>query len=124
VRDGKVYAVLSHLGFFGGGFVLPLIFRYAETGRNPYVRHHATEALNFNLTFLIAWLVVWPVTVVVLVLDGGGTAAALFTLSAAIWIAGAVFAIVGAVKASHGESYRYPISIRFVGRNEPRGPAR
>ena len=56
--------------------MLPLIFRYADTGRNPYVRHHATEALNFNLTFLIAWLVVWPVTVVVLVLlhrgKGGG----------------------------------------------------
>jgi len=124
VRDGKVYAVLSHLGFFGGGFLLPLIFRYADTGKNPYVRHHATEAMNFNLTFLIAWLVLWPVTVIVLVLDGGGLAGGLLTLSFVVWVAGAVFAVSAAIKASHGEWYRYPVSIRFVGRNEPRVPAR
>jgi hypothetical protein len=122
VRDGKTYAVLSHLGFFGGGFLLPLIFRYADTGRNLYVRHHATEALNFNLTFLIAWLGVWPATVVVLVLVGGGPAAALLTLSFAVWVAAAVFAVSAAIKASHGDWYRYPVAIRFVGRGEPRLP--
>jgi hypothetical protein len=71
---------------------------------SPYLRHHLTEALNFQLTLLIAYVVSWFLTFIV--------------IGALTWIAalvcGIIFAILAAVAANRGEWYRYPISIRMV----------
>ena len=50
--------MLSHLGPFLGGFVLPLVL-FLVAKDKPFVRHHACEALNFAITyFLVAMLCV------------------------------------------------------------------
>jgi uncharacterized Tic20 family protein len=38
------------------GVVLALVKRLTEGKKNEYVRHHSTEALNFQLTLLIIWI--------------------------------------------------------------------
>lgn len=101
--NSKTLVVLSHLGCVIGGFILPLVVYLVEK-QNPYVRHHAAEALNFQLTMLIAMAVSF---VLLLVFVG------FFTLLAAM-VLNYVWGIMGAVKASQGQWWRYPISIRFV----------
>jgi uncharacterized Tic20 family protein len=122
----KTLAIVAHLGPVVGGFILPLIIYLVADKRDTYVRHHASEGLNFALTFLIAWVV----GIIVFIIAIGGSAAVaggngggiafaggfvlvwfvLFGLAIASW----VFAIIAAIAASQGRWYRYPICIRFV----------
>jgi uncharacterized protein len=123
----KTMAVLAHLGPILGGFILPLIVYLTADKRDVYVRHHASEGLNFQLTFLIVWFagailffVGFGVTAAAAGSGGGGAAfglgwfffiwLVLFGLGIASW----VFAVIGAIAASQGKWYRYPIAIRFV----------
>ena len=48
--------MLSHLGPIFGGFVLPLVMFLVAKDKQPYVRHHACEALNFAITLFVASL--------------------------------------------------------------------
>jgi uncharacterized Tic20 family protein len=71
---------------------------------SAFVRHHTAEALNFQLTVIIAVLVSIPL---ILVLVG-------ILLLITIPIAAIVLTIVAAVRANSGDWYRYPLTIRFV----------
>ncbi len=73
----------------------------------PYVDHHGKEAVNFNISFFI-WLIVALIVGLALFVVG-----ALLTVPI-VGIAWFVLVIIGAVKASNGEYYRYPFTIRLV----------
>lgn len=133
VGEGKIAAVLSHVSYFVAGLVLPLVFLLTEGKRNAYVRHHAAEALNFALTFLLAWLVAFALLVPVAVLSTSGLddddvplgVLAWFGLVGLLWLAGAACSVVGAVRAGQGVWWRYPASIRLVrGAADPATPGR
>jgi uncharacterized protein len=121
VRDGSTLAVLCHIGQIVGAVVLALVIRLTEGKRNEYVRHHSSEALNFQLTFLIIWIGGIFATIGGAVAfgdtaDGDGSPSILLPFLALLAVFGValVFAIIGAVSASRGQWWRYPISIRFV----------
>lgn len=101
--NAKTLVILSHLGFVLGGFIMPLAV-YLVDKTNPFVRHHATEALNFQLTVLLVAFVSMPLMLVFI---------GFFTLLAAVG-GSVVFGIMGAVQASQGQWFRYPVSIRFL----------
>ena len=86
------------------GFLGPLVIYLINGDKDPYVRHHASEALNFHLTMLIAFIVS---AVLLIVLIG-------IVLLPIVAIMSLVFSILGTIAASKGEWYRYPISIRMV----------
>jgi uncharacterized protein len=86
----------------------------ARPRTHGFVDHHAKEALNFNLTFLLVTVVGGLLAVVAAVLTLGLALFVLVPLAAAIAIAWIVLTIVAAVKAWDGEGYRYPFTIRFV----------
>ena len=71
---------------------------------SPFVRRHAVEALNFNLSVLI-YIAVSVVLMFVLV----G-----FVLLPIVGLVYLVATIRAALAASRGEDYRYPVTIRFV----------
>lgn len=101
--------MLAHLSAFLGAwialaFVGPLVVWLVKRDEDPYVAYHAKEALNFNLTFLIA-LVVSGILVLVLV------GFVMLAIVGVLWI---IFTIIAAVQANSGEYYRYPMTIRFV----------
>jgi uncharacterized protein len=102
--DEKLWATLIQLGGLFFGFVAPLIGYFVLKDRGPFVRSYAVTALNFQLTLLIAYIVGG---ILILVIVG------IFILIAA-GILGLVLSIVAAVKASRGEWYEYPLTIRFV----------
>ena len=122
----KTLAILSHLGPVLGGFILPLVIYLAADRNDRYVHHHASEGLNFQLTFMIAWFAGFALVFVgfsglaATSASGGGGAVlgvgffglffGMFALMALSW----VFAIIGAIQASKGTWWRYPICIRFV----------
>ena len=105
----RSWAIAAHLsGFLAAyvalGFLGPLVCMLAVGDRSPYARRHAVEALNFNLSWLL-YIVISGILVFVLV----G-----FVLLPLLAIGYLVFVILGAVAASRGEEYRYPMTIRLV----------
>ncbi len=120
--SGRTLAILSHLGAFFGGFLVPLVVYLMEGKKNRFVRHHASEALNFQITFMIAWFAGFVLFFGLSALQARtGTPIGLvvvFPLFFLVFFLGflvlAVLSIVGAVRASQQQWWRYPISIRFV----------
>ena len=128
--SGKTLALISHLGVLTGGFVLPLVIRLTEGRRNSFVRHHATEALNFQITFMLFWAAGFGVLIGTSLGEPTGptTSAppavyAIFLPLMALFVLNIVFSILGCVRASQEQWWRYPVSIRFVKGAAPRDGA-
>jgi uncharacterized Tic20 family protein len=102
--DEKNIAVVTHItGIFFSIFP-GLIVWLLKKDESPYISDQAREALNFQITLLIAYLVAG---VLVFILIG-------FLLIFLIWLANIIFSILAAVAASRGENYRYPLSLRLI----------
>jgi len=71
--------------------------------RGPFIRGHVTTTLNFQITLIIAEIIGWLLALVIV---------GWFILIAA-WVVNIIFTIQGALAASRGEAYTYPLSIRF-----------
>ncbi|MCG8276651.1 DUF4870 domain-containing protein [Stenotrophomonas sp. NLF4-10] len=105
-QDQRTMALLAHiLGIFTG-FIGSLII-WLVNKDNPekgFVTDQAKEALNFQITLIIASFVSGILT---LVLIG-------FLMLVAIGIANLVLCILAAMKANNGEAYRYPFALRLI----------
>lgn len=92
------------------GVVGALIVWFAVRDRSSFAAQHAREALNFNLSMFI-----YAIATVVLVVFTLGLglviAIPLWIVLALAWI---VCTIVAAYKAFDGQTYRYPLTMRFV----------
>ena len=109
-KDDKNLALLCHLLTFCGyvipfaNIVGPLIIFLIKKDQSPFIREHAVEALNFQISLTIYAIIS---AVLVFVLIG-------ILLLAAVGIVGIVFTIIAAISASEGKIYRYPVTIRLV----------
>lgn len=123
--DDNTLATLAHLGSLFGGFILPLVmYLISKDDKRPETRYHAREALNFQLTFLAAYvpaIFIYMIMVFAQAGSGGDPSAGFFIVLGlfilfvfAATITAIVFGVRGALRANKGERYRYPISIRFV----------
>ena len=103
------WAVLSHLSafvmFLGIPALVGPLVMWLLRRDDPYAEHHAKEALNFNISFLLYGIVS---AVLILVLVG-------LLLLPVVFVTWFILVIRGAMRASAGEYYRYPFTIRFVG---------
>ncbi|QAY63062.1 DUF4870 domain-containing protein [Xylanimonas allomyrinae] len=111
-HEARNWAMAAHLSplviaLLSGGIlaaIAPLVIWLLYRQRSWLVDDQAKEALNFQITLAIAYVV--------------GLVTLVFLVGVLIWAAAfvlaIVFAIQGSVAASRGERYRYPISIRFV----------
>lgn len=97
--------------FVGFNFLGPLVVYLIKRDGDPLVREHAAEALNFNLSAFIYLAVGTGVVIVLSFVLIGLLLIPLLALGAALWL---VLVVIGTVKASRGELYRYPLTIRFV----------
>ena len=113
--DTRTWALAAHLSallclFIGFPFVGPLVV-YLVKRDDPFVRRHAAEALNFNLSVMLYAIALGIATIVGLLFIVGLLLLPLFLVLAIVWI---VFLCLAAAKAGQGEEYRYPLTIRFV----------
>lgn len=102
--NDKNIAVLTHLGGIFFSFLPGLIVWLLKKDESAYLGEQAREALNFQISVLIAYLVSY---VLVFVLIG-------FALMALVWVANIVLCIIAAVNTSKGMDYRYPFSLRLI----------
>ncbi len=110
-RDVRRWAMFCHLGALVGllgngvGFlIVPLIVWLIKKDDHPFIDEQGKESVNFQITMFLALFVGALLT---LVLIG-------FVILFAAMIMMIVLPIVAAIKASNGESYRYPLTIRFI----------
>lgn len=108
-QEERTWGMLAHLSaliglIIGVSFVGPLVVMLVQGPKSRFVRDQAVEALNFNITVLIAIIVS---AILILLVIG-------IVLLPIVGIAWLVFTIIGAVTANDGRPYRYPINIRMV----------
>ena len=51
--DDRTWAMLAYLLSFVGGVIAPLIVYFVKKDQSPFVRHHAAQSLNLQLTSII-----------------------------------------------------------------------
>ena len=108
-QEERTWGMIAHLAPFAGGliglpFVGALVVFLMYKDRSPFVRRHALESLNFQITLLIGYLISF---VLMLVLVG-------FVLLGILAIASIVLQIMAAVAANRGDEYRYPFTLRLI----------
>src|SRR5215207_8276956 len=105
----RLWGMLAHLlsfvaAYIALGFVAPLVVLLVFGPRSAYVRAHAVESLNFNLSWLL-----YAIVSVVLIFIGIG-----ILLLIALGLAYLVLIVIASVRANAGEFFRYPLTIRFI----------
>lgn len=114
--DARNFALAAHLSallsifFVGFSFIGPLVI-YLVKKDDPFVRGHAAEALNFNLSFLLYAVVLGIAGLILLIVLVGILVWLLLIPLGILWL---VFICVAATNAGRGETYRYPMTIHFV----------
>ena len=109
-QDEKTWGMLAHLSTLVGlivpfGSVLgPLVVWLIKKDTMPFAAEQGKEALNFNITVLIAFIVSAILTIVLIG----------FLLMLVVGLAWLVLSILAALAANKGEAYRYPMTLRLV----------
>jgi len=103
-KDDCNLAMLAHLLGIFTGFIGALIIWIVKKDSPGFVNSQANEALNFQITITIGFLIAW---ILAFILIG-------FVLVPILYVANLIFCILGAVAASKGQVYRYPFAMRLV----------
>lgn len=102
--DDRNMAALMHVSGIFFSALVPFLVWFMKKDDSPYLATQSKEALNFQITMLIAHAA------------AGTTVPFLvgFALLPAVVLVNILFCIVAAMKTSTGVDYRYPFSIRLV----------
>jgi uncharacterized Tic20 family protein len=106
------WAVFCHLGGFGvyllpfafGHILVPLVIWLMKRNDSPFIDENGREALNFQISVTLYGIVAG---VLAFVLVG-------FVLLAILAAFQFVLMVIASVRASQGEVYRYPLTIRLI----------
>ncbi len=104
--DDRNLAMLTHLSGLIFSILVPLVvwLIHKDKADKQYLVTEAKEALNFQITVLIGYVICWILTFILI--------GALLTFL--LWAANLILCIVAAVKVSSTGSYRYPFALRLV----------
>lgn len=110
-RNDRTWVILSHLTaitlFIGlpfGNIAGPLVVWLLKKQDSPSVDAHGKESLNFQISMTIYTLLAGLSCFVFIG----------FVLLPVALVANLVLIIIASIKASNGEFYRYPLTIRFI----------
>ncbi len=102
--DDKNIATMTHLAGTVFSFVPALLIWALKKDDSAYISDQAKEALNFQITVLVAQFVAG---ILAFILIG-------FVFMLIIWLANVVLCIIAAISTSKGEHYRYPLTLRLI----------
>jgi len=98
--DEKTILLLTHLSGIIFSFIVPLVIYLVKTDGSDTFKASVKEALNFQITMLIASIVISAVT---------------FGLGGLIvWIVNIVLCVMAAMAVSNGKDYKYPFALRLI----------
>ena len=110
-QEERTWGMVAHLSAFavfvfplGGNIIAPLIVWLARRDTSAFVEAEAREALNFNISVSLGWIVCGLLTFALIGIPVG----------VVLFLCWLVMTIIAAVKASEGVGYRYPFSLRLV----------
>lgn len=120
-HDARQMGMFVHLSALLGGFLTspaggwgcfvgPLIIWLIKKDTMPFVDDQGKEALNFNITVAIAFVVLAIFSLLTFFI-GLIVAIPLWIIIGIGWL---VLTIVAAVKANEGVRYRYPFCLRLI----------
>ena len=118
-QEEKNWALVSHIGslvaaYIALGFLAPLLVLLLKGDSSPFVRRHAVESLNFQISLLIYALVGTVLAFIFTVMTVGLGLLVVLPVALVLAVVALALIIMATVKASQGEDYRYPLTIRFV----------
>ncbi|MDI1309240.1 MAG: DUF4870 domain-containing protein [Methylotenera sp.] len=102
--DDKNIATITHIGGTIFSFVPALIVWILKKDNNAYLADQSREALNFQVTMVLAYMVAGVLSWILIGL----------LFFPVIWVLNIVFCIIAAISTSKGENYRYPFSLRLI----------
>lgn len=103
-NDLQTLIVLVHLSGLVGSFLVPLLVYLSRPVRDDVLALAAKEALNFQITLALAWLLTFA-TVLVLVGLLFMPLLVVVSIGMPIW---------AAVLSARGETVRYPLILRLI----------
>jgi uncharacterized protein len=110
-KDERNLAMFAHLSAFaglifpaGGNVLAPLIVWLTQREKSAFVADQSLEALNFNITVLLAEIACGVLFIV-------GIGILLGLVLGIVWLVGT---IMGAVRASEGQRFRHRFTLRLV----------
>lgn len=109
-QNTRTWAMLLHLSVFAGylvpmlGLLAPILIWQIKKNEMPELDAHGKMVVNFLISMFIYFLVSFVLVFVVIGIF------LLFALS----IVGIVFPIIGGLKASNGELWKYPLVLPFL----------
>ncbi|MGE7138412.1 DUF4870 domain-containing protein [Luteibacter sp. NPDC031894] len=104
--DDKNIAMLTHLSGIIFSIIVPLIVWLVHKDRadKTYLVAEAKEALNFQITVLIGYVICWILAFVII----GAF------LTPLLWLFNLIFCIIAAIRVSSDGTYRYPFTLRLI----------
>lgn len=113
--EERNWALASHIGtlvaaWLAMGFLCPLVIWLVFRERSEFVRRHALDSLNFQISLLIYS----AVGVIVSLVTFGLGAIVVVPVAAVVAIVALVFIVLATIAAADGREYRYPLTIRLV----------
>ncbi|HWQ32332.1 MAG TPA: DUF4870 domain-containing protein [Blastocatellia bacterium] len=109
-QDEKTFGMLAHLSALSGviipfgNIIGPLIIWMMKKDQSWFVNEQGKESLNFQISITIYLIIAG---VLILVLLG-------ILLMPLVGLFALVMTIIAGIKASQGEMYRYPLTIRLI----------
>jgi uncharacterized Tic20 family protein len=101
--SSRTWAILSHVGGLLTTWIGPLVIyliKKSDPG-SEFAAANAKEALNFQITLFLVFLLLM-ITVV-----------GMFLIFVPV-LCNLILSIIAAVKASNGQAYRYPLTLRLI----------
>ncbi|TXK17165.1 DUF4870 domain-containing protein [Homoserinibacter sp. GY 40078] len=111
--EDKQWASFAHLGgilSFLPALIIWLIFK----DRGPKTNVEGKEALNFQITLVIAQVANFILGLILSIVTFGLWGIIQTLIWLALWAVGIIFSIVAFTKVNAGGSYRYPFAIRLI----------
>ena len=104
--EDRTLALITHLSGILLSFIVPLIIWLTNKDKadKAFLTDQSKEALNFQITIAIAYVVCMILAVVII----GGL------LAPIVWLVNIIFSILAGVAANKGEAYRYPFALRLI----------
>lgn len=107
--EQKILAITAHIAYMLGGlgFIIAPLLIFLFRKDDPFVNHHAKQALVAHLAILVLSAIISFLCMVVI-------GVLLVPIVAILWIVLVVTSIIATVKALNGEQYYYPFIQQIV----------
>lgn len=103
-KDECNFAMLAHLLGIFTGFLGALVIWLIKKDSSSYIARESAEALNFQLTVMIGYVLCWILAVILIG----------FLAIPILYVANIIFCLLAAIAASKGTGYRYPFTLRLI----------